>query len=190
MTLESPPRQDAPARSDLALPEPMRGTAGGGDGVQRPMGRQMLLWGWRALGAALAVGAMELAADLGETPISLVPFATSIAVVMGMPDAEPAQPRALIGGHVISSLVGLAVLWLAGPSYPAAAVAVGIAFFAMQATRTLHPPAGIDPLIIVLESLSPTFLLVPVAAGCLLLTAYTYVWHTIAGGPRWPRRWL
>ncbi|MDE1566907.1 HPP family protein [Aquabacter sp. P-9] len=190
MTSDPHQSPDAAHPALAVLDRPQDGAAGQGDGTAPPLRRQVLLWGWRALGAALAVGAMELAADLGETPISLIPFATSIAVVMGMPDADPAQPRALIGGHVISSLIGLAVLWLAGPSYPAAAAAVGIAFFAMQATRTLHPPAGIDPIIIVLEQLSPTFLLVPVATGCALLVAYTYVWHTLAGGPAWPRRWL
>lgn len=158
---------------------------------RRDMGRRdILLWAWRGLGAALAVGSLELASDLGETPVSLIPFVTSIAVVLGMPEAPPAQPRALIGGHLISSLVGFAVLWIVGPSQLAAAVAVGLSLIAMRATGTMHPPAGINPLLIVLEQLSPVFLLAPVAVGSLALAAFAYVWHRVASDAPWPKRWF
>jgi CBS-domain-containing membrane protein len=83
----------------------------------------------------------------------LVPFATSIVLVLDTPEAEPAQPRALVGGHLISTLVGLAVSYAFGPSPWAAAAAVGLAMVAMYFVRAFHPPAGIDPLIIVNESL-------------------------------------
>jgi HPP family/Protein of unknown function, DUF len=73
------------------------------------------------------------------------PFATSIVLVIGSPEAEPAQPRALIGGHVVATLAGLAVLELTGPQAWAAAAAVGLAVLAMHATGTFHPSAGINP---------------------------------------------
>ncbi|MFG1463498.1 HPP family protein [Xanthobacter sp. DSM 24535] len=150
--------------------------------------RTLFLWTWRGLGAALAVGAMEGVAALGETPLKRVPFVTSIALVMGMPEAEPAQPRALIGGHLMSTLVGFAVLWLAGPAPAAGAFAVGLALVVMRGTRTLHPPAAIDPLIVVVEDLSISFLLVPIASGALLLAAYAHLWHRLLPGADWPRQ--
>jgi len=48
--------------------------------------------------------------------------------------AEPAQPRALIGGHLISALVGLLVVKLCGPASWAAALPVGLAMVAMHVT--------------------------------------------------------
>jgi len=51
-------------------------------------------------------------------PLAIIPFATSIVLVIASPDAEPSQPRALVGGHVVSTLVGLAVLAFTGPSAP------------------------------------------------------------------------
>ncbi|TCT03310.1 HPP family protein [Aquabacter spiritensis] len=152
--------------------------------------RDLFLWVWRGLGAALAVGALELAADFGETPLSLIPFVTSIALVLGMPEAEPAQPRALIGGHLVSCLVGFAILWLVGPSQPAAALGVGLALVAMRLTGTMHPPAGINPLLIVLEHLSPVFILAPVAIGAVLLAAFAFAWHRCVSDTPWPKRWL
>jgi CBS-domain-containing membrane protein len=63
---------------------------------------------WRALGGAIAILAMHFLAGYGHVPLMLVPFATSIVLVLGTPEVEPAQPRALVGGHLISTLVGLA----------------------------------------------------------------------------------
>ena len=64
------------------------------------------------LGGAIAIGVMELFSFAAHYPLAVIPFATSIVLVIGSPDVEPAQPRALIGGHLISALVGLAVLKL------------------------------------------------------------------------------
>ncbi|OYX88423.1 MAG: HPP family protein, partial [Azorhizobium sp. 32-67-21] len=88
-------------------------------------GRSVLLWAWRGLGAALAVGSLEFAAALGETPVSLIPFVTSIAVVLGMPEADPAQPRALVGGHLVSCGIGFLILLTLGSSPILAAAGVG-----------------------------------------------------------------
>jgi CBS-domain-containing membrane protein len=103
----------------------------------------------------------------------------------------PAQPRALIGGHLVATLVGLAVVKLCGPAPWAAAMAVGLAMIAMHLTGTFHPPAGIDPLVVVVNNMPWSFL---VAAGALLLAAFAYAWHNllVAGSrkrPVWPARW-
>ena len=66
----------------------------------------------------------------------MIPFATSIVLVIGSPGVEPAQQRALIGGHVLSALVGFAVLKLTGPQAWAAAAAVGLSILAMYVTGT------------------------------------------------------
>src|SRR5262249_20562252 len=131
---------------------------------------------------------------------------TSIVLVMGSPEIEAAQPRALIGGHLVASAVGLALVKITGPGPFAAAFAVGLAMAAMQVTRSFHPPAGIDPLVIVLHDMSWSFLLGPVATGARLLAAFAFVWHNAVRRLRpedrlqnqpqnswakhsWPQRW-
>ena len=73
------------------------------------------------LGGALAIGIMEWLSLASRYPLAVIPFATSIVLVIGSPEVEPAQPRALIGGHLVSTVVGLAMLKLAGPAAWAAA---------------------------------------------------------------------
>ena len=149
---------------------------------------------WRALGGAIGIYAMLFLAEMGHFPIALVPFATSVVNVIGLPDAAPGQPRALIGGHLISTIIGLSVLTLFGNSEIAAAFAVGLAIMAMHMTGTMHPPAGINPLIIVTSSLPWSFLFMPVLAGVVILTALAYVWHGIENRfidhqGKWPASW-
>jgi CBS-domain-containing membrane protein len=138
-------------------------------------------------GAALAIGVMELLSAELNYPLAVIPFATSIVLVIGSPDGVPAQPRALIGGHLVSTLVGLMVLHAFGPQAWAAAVAVGLAVLAMFVTRAFHPPAGINPLLVVSANLPWTFVIAPVLVGALLLTAFAVVWHRWVRRESWPQ---
>jgi CBS-domain-containing membrane protein len=83
----------------------------------------------------------------------------------------------------------VAALKLAGPEAWVAALAVGVAMLAMLLSDSFHPPAGINPLIIVMNGMSWSFVLVPVAAGALLLLAYSWVWNNFVRRQRWPDRW-
>lgn len=147
-----------------------------------------------AVGGALAIAAMEALSVFTQFPLMAIPFATSIVLVMGSPEAEPAQPRALVGGHLISTLVGLAVVHALGPGHWTAALAVGLSMVAMHLTRTFHPPAGIDPLVAVVNDMPWSFFVAPVAIGALALAAFAFAWHNgvarkAAGGAKWPERW-
>jgi CBS-domain-containing membrane protein len=146
-----------------------------------------------AVGGAIAIGSMEAFSVTTAFPLMAIPFATSIVTVLGSPEAGPAQPRALIGGHLISTLVGLLMVKLCGPAPWAAALAVGLAMVAMHLTRTFHPPAGIDPLVVV-NDMSWRFLLAPVGLGAVLLALFAFAWHNlVARGPNkgdtWPAQW-
>ncbi len=147
-----------------------------------------------AVGGAVAIGGMEMFSAAAAFPLAAIPFATSIVMVLGTPDAAPAQPRALIGGHLVATLVGLAVVKLCGPAAWAAAVAVGLAMIAMHLTGTFHPPAGIDPLVVVVNNLPWSFVVAPVGAGALLLAVFAYAWHNLVAARTtkravWPVRW-
>jgi CBS-domain-containing membrane protein len=147
-----------------------------------------------ATGGAIAIAGMEAFSARTAFPLVAIPFATSIVTVLGSPKAAPAQPRALIGGHLVSTLVGLLVVKLCGPAAWAAAVAVGLAMAAMHLSGTFHPPAGIDPLVVVVNNMSWSFIVMPVGIGVMMLVAFAYAWHNlVARGPNksdtWPPSW-
>lgn len=149
---------------------------------------------WRALGGGVGVLVMLSIAEMKHFPIAFVPFVTSVVNVIAMPDALPGQSRPLIGGHLLSAFIGLSLLQVLGSSAFVAALAVALSIVAMHFTRTMHPPAGINPLIIVTYALPWSFLLMPVLAGAILLAAFAYVWHLIGGQfidnqGKWPHSW-
>jgi CBS-domain-containing membrane protein len=142
-----------------------------------------------AAGGAAAIAAMEVLAERTAVPLAFIPFATSIVMVMGSPNAKPAQPRALIGGHLLSAVVGLVMVTVAGPQPWAAAVAVGLAMIVMHATNSFHPPAGINPLLIVVNNRPWSFFVIPVAAGVAILVAFAFLWHNVTRRGSWPEKW-
>jgi len=142
-----------------------------------------------AVGGAVAIAVMEAFSIRREVPLWAIPFATSIVLVMGSPEADTAQPRALVGGHLISTIVGLIFVKVCGPDPWVAALAVGLSMIAMHLSGTFHPPAGIDPLVVVVNDLSWRFLFVPVAIGALLLVSFAFAWHKLVARNNWPVCW-
>jgi CBS-domain-containing membrane protein len=142
-----------------------------------------------AAGGALAIAAMEMLAVRAALRLEFIPFATSIVMVMGSPEAKPAQPRALVGGHLVSAAVGLVTVKLVGPQPWAAALAVGLAMIAMHATDSFHPPAGINPLLIVVNDRSWNFFVIPVAVGVAILVVFAFLWHNATRRGSWPQTW-
>ena len=143
-----------------------------------------------AVGGGLGIALMLELAELSSVPWGFVPFATSIVLVLGAPDAPQAQPRNIVGGHILSALCGLLSCTLLGPSMWAAALGVAASIAVMQATRTFHPPAGINPVVMAIAHAGAQFVLVPVALGSALLVAYAWIYHRLTQRNPWPRAWL
>jgi CBS-domain-containing membrane protein len=110
------------------------------EAITRNDHRSILAGAVAGVGGAIAIGVMEWFSVAAHYPLAVIPFATSIVLVIGSPEAEPAQPRELVGGHFVSALVGFAVLKLTGPQ--AWAAAVGLSILAMYVTGTFHPQGG------------------------------------------------
>jgi CBS-domain-containing membrane protein len=128
-------------------------------------------------------------ATLATLPLVAVPFATSIVLVMATPERVEAQPRNIVGGHVLCALAGFIVALAFGTHAWAAGLAVALAMAAMQLTRTLHPPAAIDAYLFVTLPLDWSFVVMPVGVGALLLVAFAYAYHRLAWSQPWPLRW-
>jgi len=120
----------------------------------------------------------------------IAPFGASSVLLFGAPDSACAQPRNLVFGHLLSTAVGLAVYWLAGPGVWQMALSVGLAIGLVQLARCVHPPAGADPLVIMLSgNASMGFFFVPVLSGVCVLLVIALLFNNLVRGRRWPERW-
>ncbi|MGF6592323.1 HPP family protein [Pseudomonas sp. B21-012] len=141
------------------------------------------------IGAALAIGATGWLSQVSGALWLMAPFGASCVLAFGMPDSPLAQPRNIIGGHVIATLVGLAVLHTLGDSWWSAALAVGLALAAMQQTRTLHAPAGANPLVVIASHAPLSFVITPVLAGSLVIVAVAWCLNNARQANSYPKYW-
>ncbi|WP_018150279.1 HPP family protein [Leeia oryzae] len=123
------------------------------------------------LGGFVAIGWIALLGQLLNQPLILGSFGASCVLVFGYPDSPFSKAKQVIGGHVISAASGLIILSTLGSGPLAMACALGLAIFLMHVTRTVHPPAGSNPVIVMLSQPGWHFLLTPVLVGAVLLAA-------------------
>lgn len=140
-------------------------------------------------GAAAAIAAIVWLGEISGVPWLMAPFGATCVIVFGLPDSPLAQPRNVVGGHVVSALVGLVCLALFPVAWWSLAVAVATAVLLMQLTRTVHPPAGANPLVVMLAAAPWSFLLTPVLAGALTIVAIALACNNLAPGRRYPVYW-
>ncbi len=147
-------------------------------------------------GAAVALTGCVFLLGLTRHPWLLASLGGSCVIVYGMADTDMAQPRSLLGGHFVAALTGLVflTLWhaIGGPKDMWMVAAVATALAIMMATRTIHSPAGANPIVIFAEDAGWQFLLSPVALGvlCIFLVALlanNYARPSPHG--RYPRVW-
>lgn len=154
---------------------------------------------WSGVGSFVGialVGALGMMVTGAQDLVFLIgSFGASAVLLHGVPASPLSQPRNLLGGHVVSALVGVTAFQLVGDiPWLAAAAAVALAMMAMQATRTVHPPGGATALIAVLgpasvHKLGYMYVLAPVAAGAGVMLAVAILVNAIAPGRRYPTSW-
>jgi CBS-domain-containing membrane protein len=146
-----------------------------------------ILLAW--LGGFLAISAVALLSDKLSLTLVLGSFGASCVLVFGFPDVPFSQPRNVLGGHFLSSLIGLTCLTFFGATWWSVAIAVGTSISMMMLTRTTHPPAGSNPVIIYLIKPEWVFLLFPTVFGAIILILVALLYNNFAHEARYPRYW-
>lgn len=160
----------------------------------RPCWRDAL-WSW--FGAFLGMaGVGWLSGQLIQAqPLLIIgSFGATSVLLYAAPESPLAQPRNVLGGSVLSALVGVFSWHWLGETWLAAAFAVSTAVLVMQLTHTLHPPGGATALIAVigsgdLHALSWSYALMPVATGCLIMLTVAVMVNNLARHRRYPQHW-
>lgn len=143
------------------------------------------------IGGAMGIGTIALLAHSAGLPLLMAPFGATCVLLFAAPDTPLAQPRNVIGGHLISSLVGLLFLKFIGAGPVEMGLAVGVAIALMQLTRTLHAPAGADPLVVLMSGkVGWSFLAAPVLASAVLLVLIALLVNNVGYNKQWPRYWI
>lgn len=147
-----------------------------------------IVWSW--FGAFLGITATGYPAALTHAPLLIAPFGATCVLIFGAPDSPLAQPRNVIGGHCIATLISLTLLHLFGSDWWVMALAVATSIGLMQFTSTLHPPAGATPLVVIMSKASWSFLFVPVLVGAIILVGCAVLFNNLVKDRTYPKYWF
>ena len=121
-------------------------------------------------------------------------FGASSVLIYGIINSPLAQPRNLIGGHLICATVGVTVqVLIPDQMWLAAGLAVSISIVMMQVTKTLHPPGGATALIAIIgsekiKSLGYWYVVSPIFAGVLILFLVALIFNNITPYRSYPSK--
>ncbi|WP_246022472.1 HPP family protein [Filimonas effusa] len=156
---------------------------------------------WTFVGAFCGIAIIGLMArgrfEMVDNVFLIGSFGASCVLVYGVVNSPLAQPRNLVGGHVVSAIVGVTVHYmLPNEIWLASALAVAMSIVGMQITKTLHPPGGATALIAnigseKIKSLGYMYVLCPVLAGVLILLLVALLVNNLAPHRSYPlnRNW-
>ena len=144
---------------------------------------------WVSLGAGVAIG-LTLLATKATTPLLLASLGGTTLFLFGLSTTPAAQPRAVFGGHLFSSLIGIVCVQFLGDTTWVSVVAVVITICVLLLTRTVHPPAGANPLIMIQAHANFSHIGLTVLVGISIITAVAWIWSRLGfGTKKYPVSW-
>ena len=114
-------------------------------------------------------------------------FGSSMVLLFGYPESPFAQPKNIFFGHFLTSLIGVICLHLIPlPLYLLIPFAVGLGVGLMIALNVTHPPAGGNPIIVIIGSVSIDYLVNPIILGTLIILIFGIILNRLILKKKYP----
>ena len=157
----------------------------------RQIGKAAFRLASSAAGAALGLSLVLRFIDPPSAPLFLASFGGSAVFLFGLTRAPAAQPRALFGGHLSGVLMGALCFQVFGDALWVYVLALVLTLVLMLLTKTVHPPAGANPLIVMHAHASLLTAWQPVMLGVALLAIVAAAWSRLVPGMvHYPYKWF
>lgn len=146
---------------------------------------------WCVVGAAAGIALALFLVGPSQTPFLLASLGGSTVFLFGLTRAPATQPRALFGGHLGGAFIGIACCHTFGDALWVYILAQVLAMSFMLLTKTVHPPAGANPLLMIYAHAGWSALWQPVFLGVASLTVVAVIWSRLYPGlARYPVAWF
>ena len=118
-------------------------------------------------------------------------FGSTMVLLYGYPESPFAQPKNIFFGHLVTAVVGIAVLnFMPLPIYITIPIAVGLGVGLMIFLDVTHPPAGGNPIIVIIGSVSYDYLLSPIILGSVIVLVFGILVNKFVLKKKYPQKWI
>ena len=125
-----------------------------------------------AMGATIGIILLQVLSESSNIDLLVAPFGATFVLVFALPESPLVKPKNIIGGYLIATFTGLVFYQFLGNNPYSLGLAFGISFVLMQLTKTLHPPAGSIPLLIMFSKPDWSYIITPILVGVILILVY------------------
>ena len=138
--------------------------------------------------SAITIGALTLLTYKTELGVFLIAsFGSSMVLLYGYPENPFAQPKNIFFGHLLTSVVGIVFLFFTAlPTFIVIPLAVGLGVSLMILFKVTHPPAGGNPVIIIIGSVSIDYLISPIITGSIIIIVFGIVLNRLILKKKYP----
>ena len=138
--------------------------------------------------SAITIGALTLLTYKTELGVFLIAsFGSSMVLLYGYPENPFAQPKNIFFGHLLTSVVGIIFLFFTAlPTFIIIPLAVGLGVSLMILFKVTHPPAGGNPIIIIVGSVSIDYLVSPIIIGSIIIIVFGIVLNRLILKKKYP----
>ena len=136
----------------------------------------------------ITIGALTLLTYKTELGVFLIAsFGSSMVLLYGYPENAFAQPKNIFFGHLLTSVVGIVFLFFTAlPTFIVIPLAVGLGVSLMILFKVTHPPAGGNPIIIIIGSVSIDYLINPIITGSIIIIVFGIVLNRLILKKKYP----
>lgn len=145
---------------------------------------------FNAVGSFLGIGLIALLNSTYSIPLLVPSLGASAVLLFSACHVPMAQPRNVIGGHIVSGTAGVLTYQLLGNYWWTIALAVTLAIFFMNLTHTLHPPGGATAFVAVYTGQSFGYIGSPVGLGAALLVLIAVLFNNCSSNRKYPDFWF
>ena len=138
----------------------------------------------------ITIGCLTLLTYKTEFGLFLVAsFGSTMVLLFGYPESPFAQPKNIFFGHLLTALVGIIFVNLVPlPIFIMIPLAVGIGIFFMILVGATHPPAGGNPIIVIIGSASFDFIISPIITGSAIVLIFGLILNRFILGKEYPKK--
>ena len=138
--------------------------------------------------STLTIGVLTILTYKTEYGVFLIAsFGSSMVLLYGYPENPFAQPKNIFFGHLLTSVVGIVFLFFTAlPTFIVIPLAVGLGVSLMILFKVTHPPAGGNPIIIIIGSVSIDYLISPIITGSIIIIVFGIVLNRLILKKKYP----